>query len=319
MAKKTISVPVYPEAPLTITRERFCELLTEQIQKGTELLSVDVPKLPQPSPYYGGFATMHRGDKVVYDETAKNTFISDYKRWRDRNKAIYRTSFEVAESIYYHDYESQIWQIWGTDTIKEYKDNIQRQINQMKGDIERADLIGCVVDTVAAVVPIQAEEPKKLSSDVFIVHGHNNEMKQAVARTISTLGLNPIVLHEQPNAGKTIIEKFESNAKRITFAVILLSADDLAASVRELDGIKNEEIKGKLSFRARENVVFEMGYFAGKLNRSNVFFLLQEGVSKPGDLDGIVYTAYDSSGAWRFELVKELKAAGYPVSADALL
>ena len=319
MAKKTEPVPVYPEAPLKITKERFCELLTEQIQKGTELLSVNVPKLSQPSPYYGGFATMHRSYKVVYDETAKNAFISDYKRWRDRNKAIYRTSFEVAESIYYHDYESQIWQIWGTDTIKEYKDNIQRQINQMKGDIERADLIGCVVDTVATVVPIKAEEPKKLSSDVFIVHGHNNEMKQAVARTISTLGLNPIILHEQPNAGKTIIEKFESNAKRITFAVILLSADDLAASVRELDGIKNEEIKGKLSFRARENVVFEMGYFAGKLNRSNVFFLLQEGVSKPGDLDGIVYTAYDSGGAWRFELVKELKAAGYPVSADALL
>ena len=56
-----------------------------------------------------------------------------------------------------------------------------------------------------------------------------------------------------------------------------------------------------------------------KLGRSNVFLLLQEGVAKPGDLDGIVYTAYDSAGAWRFGLVKELKAAGYMVSADAIL
>ena len=133
------------------------------------------------------------------------------------------------------------------------------------------------------------------------------------------LGLNPIILHEQPNAGKTIIEKFESNAKKINFAVILLSADDMAASVRELEGLRDQDVKSKLALRARENVVFEMGYFAGKLNRSNVFFLLQEGVSKPGDLDGIVYTAYDAGGAWRLELVKELKVAGYSVSADALL
>lgn len=62
-----------------------------------------------------------------------------------------------------------------------------------------------------------------------------------------------------------------------------------------------------------------MGYFTGKLGRANVFFLLQDGVSKPGDLDGIVYTAYDAAHAWRFELVKELKNAGYKVSADALL
>ena len=319
MAKNATSGPVYPEAPLKITRERFCELLTEQIKKGTELLAVNVPKQSQPDPYYGGFVSARRSDKVHYDKTAEDAFINDYKRWRDRNMAIYRTSFEAAESIYYHDYESQIWQIWGTDTIKEYKDNIQRQINQMQGDIERADLINCVATDETTAIPVVPDEPKTLSSDIFIVHGNNNEMKQAVARTISKLGLNPIILHEQPNAGKTIIEKFESNAQKINFAVILLSADDLTASVRELAGVNNEDVKARLSFRARENVVFEMGYFAGKLNRSNVFFLLQEGVSKPGDLDGIVYTAYDAGGAWRFELVKELKVAGYSVSADALL
>ena len=144
-------------------------------------------------------------------------------------------------------------------------------------------------------------------------------MKQTVARVVSQLGLNPVILHEQPNGGKTIIEKFERNAEGINFAIILLSADDLAASVRDLNGVKEDELNQHLEKRARQNVVFEMGYFAGILGRANVFFLLQDGVAKPGDLDGIVYTAYDATRAWRFELVKELKHAGYIVSADQVL
>lgn len=144
-------------------------------------------------------------------------------------------------------------------------------------------------------------------------------MTQTVARIVSNLGFKPIILHEQPNGGKTIIEKFESNAESINFAIILLSADDLAASVRDLNGVKDEDISHHLEKRARHNVVFEMGYSAGKLGCSNVFFLLQDEVAKPGDLDGIVYTVYDKAHAWLFELVKELKNAGYKASADQVL
>lgn len=115
------------------------------------------------------------------------------------------------------------------------------------------------------------------------------------------------------------MKKFERNAEDINFAIILLSADDLAASVRDLNGVKDEELREHLEMRARQNVVFEMGYFAGKLDRANVFFLLQEGVAKPGDLDGIVYTAYDATHSWRFDLVKELQNVGYQVSADKVL
>lgn len=118
---------------------------------------------------------------------------------------------------------------------------------------------------------------------------------------------------------KQSLKKFERNAERINFAIILLSADDLAASVPDLNAVKNEDLRQHLEKRARQNVVFEMGYFTGKLGRENVFFLLQDGVAKPGDLDGIVYTTYDAARAWRFELVKELKNAGYKVSADVLL
>lgn len=320
MAKKKVEEPVYPESPLKISRERFCELLSEQIEKGKKLLTIEVPKKAQPDPYYGygAFCGVRRAsDRVEYDDTAKADFVAKYSQWNDRNKSIYRTSFEVAESIYLHDYETHIWRIWGFDAIKEYKDEIQRLISHMQGDIERADLMQCSVAEQTSMTSSSGSQ--ELSGDIFIVHGHNEEMKQTVARTVSQLGLNPIILHEQPNGGKTIIEKFERNADRINFAIILLSADDLAASVRDLKGVKDEDLRQHLEMRARQNVVFEMGYFTGKLGRSNVFLLLQEGVAKPGDLDGIVYTAYDSAGAWRFGLVKELKAAGYMVSADAIL
>lgn len=319
MPKKKVEEPDYPESPLKISKERFCVLLTEQIQKGEGLLSIVVPRKAQADPYYGyGAFGGARRTRVEYDDAAKADFVAKYNKWNDRNMAIYRTSFEVAESIYFHEYESYDGLIWGSDAIKEYKDKIQRMMNHMQGDIERSDLMQCSVAEQQTPVAVSSE-PQVLSQDIFIVHGHNEEMKQAVARTVSQLGLKPIILHEQPNGGKTIIEKFERNAEHINFAIILLSADDLAASVRDLKGVKDEDLRQHLEMRARQNVVFEMGYFTGKLGRANVFFLLQDGVSKPGDLDGIVYTAYDAARAWRFELVKELKNAGYKVSADALL
>lgn len=313
--KKNIEEPVYPTAPLVISKEKFIELLTTQIEKGRELLEIHVPLASQQNSHMGYYST-RTTDKVNYDEMAQKEFAARFERWHERNEEIYRSSFSVPNSIYYHGYETRMRRhLIFDDIIKIWKDDIAGLINQMQADVERVDLMKCDVQTVVAV----KTEPKGLSQEIFIVHGHNEEMKQTVARVVSQLGLNPIILHEQPNGGKTIIEKFERNAEGINFAIILLSADDMAASVRDLNDVKDEELRKHLEKRARQNVVFEMGYFAGKLGRANVFFLLQEGVTKPGDLDGIVYTPYDSVRAWRFELVKELKNAGYKVCADQVL
>jgi len=149
---------------------------------------------------------------------------------------------------------------------------------------------------------------QQYNNQIFIVHGHNELAKQTTARTLSNLGLKPIILHERPDGGKTIIEKFENNSLNIGFAIALLTSDDEGKS-------KNET---ELRARARQNVIFEMGYFIGKLGRNRVFLLLENGVEKPGDLDGIVYTKMDSHESWKLKLVKELKAAGYQVSADNL-
>lgn len=160
--------------------------------------------------------------------------------------------------------------------------------------------------------PVQAsEEPTGLRSNrVFVVHGHDGEMKQAVARTIERLGLEAVILHEKPNRGQTIIEKIERYSD-VGFAVVVLSPDDTGYA--NADGIDAARP------RARQNVILELGYFAGKLGRESVMALHRGEIELPSDYDGVLYTQYDGdSGTWRSELVAELKESGYSVSADNL-
>lgn len=158
------------------------------------------------------------------------------------------------------------------------------------------------------LVPVDPILKKNNSNKVFIVHGHNNLIKEKTARTLEKLGLEAIILHEQADGGKTIIEKFENNAISVGFAIILLTDDDEGKAKEEVDYRK----------RARQNVIFEMGYFMGKLGRERVLLLLDKGVEKPGDLDGIVYTPIEEHDAWKIKLVKEMKSVGYSISADDL-
>lgn len=152
------------------------------------------------------------------------------------------------------------------------------------------------------------------SNRVFVVHGHDNEMKQAVARTVEHLGLEAVILHEKPNRGQTIIEKIERFSD-VGFAVVLLSPDDT--------GYSNSAGEDAAKLRARQNVILELGYFAGKLGRENVIALHRgsedEKLELPSDYDGVLYTPYDGdSGTWRGKLVAELRESGYSVSADDL-
>jgi hypothetical protein len=103
--------------------------------------------------------------------------------------------------------------------------------------------------------------PNPLTNKVFVVHGHDQEMKQSVARILERLGLTPIILHEQPNQARTIIEKFVDYSD-VSFAVVLFSPDDM--------GYQREQAPDQAKPRARQNVVFELGFFIGKLGRRHV-------------------------------------------------
>ena len=133
-------------------------------------------------------------------------------------------------------------------------------------------------------------------SRIFLVHGHDDSARETVARFLERLGLEVIILHEQPNHGRTIIEKFEKYSD-VSFAVVLLTADDKGCSVRD-------EAAG-LNLRARQNVVFELGFFIGKLGRERVCALHKGTLELPSDYSGIVYVSMD--GSWKLDLAKEIK------------
>jgi predicted nucleotide-binding protein len=141
-----------------------------------------------------------------------------------------------------------------------------------------------------------------LTKDVFIVHGHDELAKTQVARFLERAGLNPIILHEQKNAGRTIIEKFEHHGTVAGFAVVLLTHDDV--------GGPNEK---ELQPRARQNVIGEMFWFAGKFGRDRVCALKKGDLELPSDFAGVIYTEMDDRGAWKTDLLRELEGAGYTV------
>jgi predicted nucleotide-binding protein len=146
------------------------------------------------------------------------------------------------------------------------------------------------------------------SKKIFIVHGHDEKRILEVKEVIRSQSLQPVVLKDEPNGGTTIIEKFERNAD-VGFAVILLTADDTG---------KARSDQSEPRYRARQNVILELGYFIGRLTRARVCALADTDLEVPSDIHGLIYTPLDTGGAWRYKLVDELKLAGYITDKNAL-
>lgn len=152
------------------------------------------------------------------------------------------------------------------------------------------------------------KEEMSTSSKVFIVHGHDEAAKQSVARFLEKCGFEAVILNEQADGGRTIIEKIQHYTD-VAFAIVLYTPCDI--------GRAKEEKRGKS--RARQNVVFEHGYLIGRLGRDKVCALVKDGVETPGDFSGVVYKPMDAAGAWKTEILKEMKNVGIAVDASKLL
>ena len=142
------------------------------------------------------------------------------------------------------------------------------------------------------------------SNEVFVIHGKDNNLKNEVARLLTQVGLKPIILAEQPSRGLTIIEKFEQHAD-VAFAIALLTPDDHGSE----NGTKEQ------MSRARQNVIFELGFFICKLGRERVCALIKGSVEIPSDYSGVVYIDVEQASEWKYELARELREAG--LNADA--
>ncbi|HBR6315371.1 TPA: nucleotide-binding protein, partial [Klebsiella pneumoniae] len=173
---------------------------------------------------------------------------------------------------------------------------------------------GLIREIKEEIAQSSKKQPSQLSlggnnKKIFVVHGHDNSAKLEMARFLDKAGLEPIILHEQASSSNTIIEKIEANSD-IGYAVVLYTPCDIGS--RKTD---NPELKA----RARQNVVFEHGYFIGRLGRSRVSALRVDGVETPNDISGVVYIDLDVRGAWKLDLAKELTAAGYIINTQALM
>jgi hypothetical protein len=154
-------------------------------------------------------------------------------------------------------------------------------------------------------------EPKLVkpnSKRIFIVHGHDGEARETVARFITTIGLEPVILHEQANRGRTVIEKVEANSD-VGFAIVLLTPDDL--------GRANAD--EHLESRARQNVLLELGYFIAKLGRERVCALRRGSVIVPSDFAGVIWEDMDAGGGWKQRLGRELEAAGQSINWNSVM
>jgi len=151
-------------------------------------------------------------------------------------------------------------------------------------------------------------DAKPASRKVFIVHGHDDAPREKVARFLTQLELEPVILHEQVSRNQTIIEKFEANSREVGFAVVLLTPDDVGC---ERGGVSRP--------RARQNVVLELGYFVGRLGRERVCALMRGDVEVPSDLHGVVYVQFDEANGWKQTLGRELTAAGFSVDWNKVM
>ena len=194
---------------------------------------------------------------------------------------------------------------WTTDEVPDFIRGLVEAFNLLQSLIENLEHYVSDDETTASAETKSGTSPS--GSDVFIVHGHDEAVKHKVARCIEQMGLTAIVLDEQADKGLTVIEKFEENSKNVGFAVVLFTLDDKGRSVKEDD----------LKPRARQNVVFELGYFVGKLGRNRVCLLRKGDVEIPSDYTGVLYTPGESN--LKLKLAKEIKAAGLPVDTDKMI
>ena len=269
---------------LRVNREEARQKIQARIEKGRQLRNKEI-----------------RTD----DELEKARAESE--KWSKYNKVLLSGLFDntsVAEYDY-ANFDDFPGYIGGSPSFSEklglyQKKGMDSSINSLEGICDRLELYDEPLETSQST----------FGNEVFIVHGHDDEAKEMVARFVENFGIEATILHEQANRGQTIPEKFEEHASEAGFAIILLTPDDVGASK---DKIKN------LKPRARQNVVLELGYFWGRLGRGRVCVLHKGGVELPSDMQGLLYVPMNSPDEWQLRLAREMKQAGLLIDLNKLV
>ena len=197
----------------------------------------------------------------------------------------------------------------GYPTLRHYQEGVREKIAHSRAVLAQAIrfLEEEIADAEADTTEPKTVEVKRDLSKAFIVHGHDEGAREAVARFLERLGIKPIILHEQANQGRTVMEKIEAHGD-VSFAVVLLTPDDEGC------------VKGGSPMpRARQNVVLELGYFIARLGRKHVCALKRGDLELPSDFAGVVYETFDAAGAWKTALGRELQEAGFAIDWNVVM
>jgi len=233
---------------------------------------------------------------------------SDLTVWDDYNKTLLQTLFDSSEPAgEYENGEPVGWVgTWGPTPLHQRVEHFRRDVKRSLTRLES-------VKRRLKLYEESSREPRQPEAEagnrrVFVVHGRDEGSKESVARFLEHLDLDAIVLHEKPSAGRTIIEKFEEYSD-VGYAVVILTPDDTCCTGKD----------EPTTHQPRQNVVFELGFFIGKLGRQRVCALFKEGTEIPSDYQGVVYVPMDGGGAWRLDLAREMKHAGMDVDLNKAL
>lgn len=292
MTKKLQPMIVDPTPTKLIrSKEEFNKVLDERILIGDEILN-----------------------RKITNQEAFKTNNEDFSNWNDYNSEYLKHAFNKENNEYKTRYDDAGMFPFGfiggstspAQELKDFKDKVGYKLDNLKKLRAKTDLLKSNVEEKYAVAEKSIQLDK---SQVFIVHGHDDEAKSRTARFIEKLGLKPIILHEQASGSKTVIEKIEAYSN-VGFGIVLYTSCDI--------GAKNEE-NPKLRNRARQNVVFEHGFLIGKIGRENVCALVKDEIETPNDISGVVYVKMDSEDSWHLKIARELKNSGYNIDMNNLI
>lgn len=245
-------------------------------------------------------------------------FRQEYLEWTTRTEAALESSFETTGFLS----TSPKAEFTGTalkladlrfsgaplplNRVSEVEEDIREKLRVLRSIRNRLDLY-----EEKSFQPATESNVTTTANDqapIFLVHGHDTGRREIVRRFLEkSTERQVVVLSEQPNGGKDILGKLLENAKQASFAVVLLTPDDVVKTSQDA-----------INKRARQNVIFELGLFIGLLGRDRVAALNHPDIEIPTDFSGVAYIPLEGE-AWQIELTRELKNAGIEASLDKTL
>lgn len=295
MARKPVSKTSEPERPieLAVPRDEAKRRLVERIERGQELTKVQ-----------------------INTEEGLETASHEYQKWSAFNTELLKQLFTTVALSKEYAWWGIAFVSMGRESlgqrIAKHHESVTEKLRRLDSIVERLEIYPLAASVqMAEVAEHTTAEAISRSKKVFVVHGHDEVAKTNLEVFLHEIGLEPIVLHRQADEGLTVIEKFEKHAD-VGYAFVLLTPDEVAYLAKDEPVDDSQRKKEK---RARPNVIFEFGYFVGRLGRSRVCCVYTGDVTLPSDLNGLIYKRFEKSiEEVAYSIMKDLKAAGYDVA-----